>query len=164
MRKQSASVMDPVWFVLVDAQHCRLIRAQRNKLGSLRLVEVDRLENELPVHERGRPMALAGMTGHTFAALHHDDEEMDRRFVSQIVAWLAAQSRRRGIDRLTLWATPRIVGILRKSHLGPLAGRLDLRVGNLMHIDNGRLTDHQRIRGLFTASAGFGNTAAVARA
>jgi protein required for attachment to host cells len=148
MKKKDTRAADHVWFALADAQKCRLLRCHLTKQGTPHVDECDALDNELPEHEHGRPMALGGMTGRSFAALHHDEEEAERRFAAQIVEWLQKKSARYGIERLTVLASPRILGVLRKTPPGSLKGCIDEREGNLMHLETDALSEHSMIRRL----------------
>lgn len=93
-------------------------------------------------------MALGGMTGHSFAATHHDEEEAEKRFAAQIVEWLRERRAHYGIERLTVLAPPRLLGVLRKTSLGSLKGRIDVREGNLMHFEPDALSEHPLVRRL----------------
>jgi protein required for attachment to host cells len=137
-----------VWFALADTKKCRLFRVHLTEKGTAHVDERDVFENELPEHEHGRPMALGAMTGHSFAAPHHDEEETERRFAAQIVEWLQEKRTRLGIEHLTILASPRFLGVLRKTSLGSLKGRVDEREGNLMHLATDALADHPLIRQL----------------
>ncbi|MBU0640453.1 MAG: host attachment protein [Planctomycetes bacterium] len=148
MKRKDATAEDFVWFALADAKKCRLLRCYLTKQGTPHVDECDALDNELPEHEHGRPMALGEMTGHSFAAPHHDAEETDRRFAAQIVEWLRQRSVAYGIERLTVLAPPRLLGVLRKTPLGSLKGRLEQREGNLMHFETDALSEHPLIRRL----------------
>jgi protein required for attachment to host cells len=148
MKNKDTRSADHVWLALADAQKCRLVRCGVTKQGTPRVDECDVLDNKLPRHEHGRPMALGGMTGHSFAAPHHDEEETQRRFAAQIVEWLQQQSTEHGIERLTVLAPPRLLGALRKTPLGSLKGRIEEHEGNLMHLETDALSEHPLIRRL----------------
>jgi protein required for attachment to host cells len=148
MEKNETRAMDYAWFALADAQKCRLLRCHLTKRGTPHVDECDALDNEPPEHEHGRPMALGGMTGHSFAAPHHDEEEAERRFAAQIVKWLQERCAHHGTERLTILAPPRMLGVLRKTPLGSLKGRIEQHEGNLMHLEAEALSAHPLMRSL----------------
>ncbi|HUU98714.1 MAG TPA: host attachment protein [Phycisphaerae bacterium] len=150
MKNKDTRSPDHIWFALADAQKCRLLRCHLTKQDTPHVDECDALDNELPEHEHGRPMALGGMTGHSFAAPHHDEEEAERRFAAQIVEWLQDRFAHYGIERLTVLAPPRLLGVLRKTPLGSLKGRIEEREGNLMRLQTDALSEHPLIHRLLT--------------
>jgi protein required for attachment to host cells len=78
----------------------------------------------------------------------HDVEEKERRFAGKIVATLQENAKKHEIDRLVIFAPPRMLGALRKVSSGLLAGHLKELEGNLMRLDTGQLADHPMVRDL----------------
>lgn len=140
MGKTNVEVRDHAWFALVDAEHCRLLCCCLTRQGTQHVDEYGRFENTLPEAEHARPMGQDGMT--------HDIEEEERRFGAQIVDWLGRQARKHQIDRLVIFAPPRMLGVLRKASSGLLAGHLKELEGNLMRLDAGQLAQHPMVRQL----------------
>jgi protein required for attachment to host cells len=108
--------------------------------GTQHVNEHGRFENTLPEAEHARPMSQDGMT--------HDIEEEERRFAHEIVEWLQESARKHEIDRLVIFAPPRMLGVLRKASSGLLAGHLKELEGNLMRLNAGRLAEHPMVRDL----------------
>ena len=131
------------WFALADAEHCRLLCCRLTKQGTQHVDEHGRFENTLPEAEHARPMGQDGMT--------HDIEEEERRFGAQIVDWLRRKVEEHEIDRLVIFAPPRMLGVLRKGSSGLLKGHLQELEGNLMRLDAGQLADHPMVRELVQA-------------
>jgi protein required for attachment to host cells len=146
--KRTPKLRAHAWFTVADAKRCRLLRCRLTAQGTPHVDQIDKLESKPPEHEHGRPMALAGMTGHSFAAPHHDIEEEVRRFAAQIVEWLQEKSAHYGIERLTILAPPRLLGALRKTPPGSLKGRIEELEGNLMPLEVDALSEHPLIRRL----------------
>ena len=65
--------------------------------------------------------------------------------------WLKKRVAEHDIDRLVIFATPRILGLLRKAPSGLLQGHLEEIEGNLMRLQTGELAEHQMVRGLVLA-------------
>jgi protein required for attachment to host cells len=78
----------------------------------------------------------------------HDVEEKERRFAGNIVEWLQENAKKHEIDRLVIFAPPRMLGILRKASSGLLPGHLKELEGNLMRLRVGQLAEHPMIRDL----------------
>jgi protein required for attachment to host cells len=137
----------PAWIALVDAERCRLLRCDRTKAGTLRVEELTALENQWPKHRRGRPMALGGMTGGSYAAPHHYAAERVRRFAEDVSKLLAAECGQRRVDRLTIIAPARVLGELRKRSTSR-DGSWELREGELMQFSTAALAGHPVIERL----------------
>jgi len=137
-----------VWFVLVEEERCRLLQAEVTKLGTPHVEEHDAFENRHPQPELGRPQALGGMTGHSYAAPHHKAGERVRRFMKESVNWLTSQMAERQIERLVIFATPRLMGALRQVDFGQAEARIELKEVNLGRLRVHELAEHQFIRQL----------------
>jgi protein required for attachment to host cells len=138
------------WFALVDAERCRLLRCDLTKQGTHRVQEARAFENRWPKHRHGRPMALGGMTGDTYASPHHYVGERLRRFASDVVKRLRAECTEYLIERLTIIAPPRLVGELRKLD-DVRNGRFEFQEGELMQFSTAALAVHPLIRNLVDA-------------
>ena len=134
MSKTTIERQDYAWFALADAEHCRLLRCHLTKRGTPHVDEHDALENTFPEHEHLWPQRGDGMT--------HDVEERERRFAGEIVDWLQKRAKQREIDHLAIFATHRMLGVLRKAPLGLLKGHLEKLEGNLMRLEAGQLAKH----------------------
>ncbi len=127
------------WFALADAEHCRLLCCRLTAQGTQHVEEYDALKNTLPEQEHARP-TTGGMT--------HYVEEEERRFAGEIVQWLQKQAQAHRADCLTVFAPPRMLGVLRTVPLGPLIGRVEELQGDLMRLRAGQLADHPMVRQL----------------
>ena len=140
MGETNAEQRTHAWFALVDAEHCRLLCCRLTKQGTQHVQEYGRFENTLPEAEHARPMSHDGMT--------HDIEEEERRFGAQIVDWLRRKAEEHEIDRLAIFAPPRMLGVLRKASPELLKGHLKELKGDLMRLDAGQLAEHPMVRQL----------------
>jgi protein required for attachment to host cells len=144
MNKTNVEQRVHAWFALADSEHCRLLCCRVTEQGRRHVQEYGVLENTLPEAEHARPMSGDGMT--------HDIEEEERRFGSQIVEWLRANAQKFDIDRLAIFAPPRMLGVLRKASSGLLKGHLQELIGNLMRLDAGQLAEHPTVVELMRTS------------
>ena len=78
----------------------------------------------------------------------HDVEEKERRFAGQIVSWLKKRVGTYEISRLVILATPRMLGVLRRTRARLPNGHLRGIEGNLMRLDAGMLAEHPMVRNL----------------
>jgi len=140
MHKTKVEQQNYAWFALADAEHCRLLCCRLTRQGTQHVDEYGAFENTLPEAEHARPMTGDGMT--------HDIEEEERRFAHEIVEWLQEDAKKHAIDRLVIFAPPRMLGVLRKASSGLLAGHLKELEGNLMRLDAGQLAQHPMVRDL----------------
>ena len=140
MHKTKVEQQNYAWFALADAEHCRLLCCRLTRQGTQHVDEYGAFENTLPEAEHARPMTGDGMT--------HDIEEEERRFGAQIVDWLRRKAEEHKIDRLVIFAPPRMLGVLRKASSGLLAGHVKELEGNLMRLDAGQLAQHPMVRDL----------------
>jgi len=131
---------DYAWFALADAAHCRLFRCHLTERGTQHVAEHGSLENTLPEQEHARPMTQGGMTHHV--------EEKERRFAADVVQWLQKEAQEHKVERLMIFAPPRMLGALRKVPSGSLEGHLEEFQGDLMRLAPGQLAEHPMIRAL----------------
>ena len=143
MRKTNVERQDCAWFALADTEQCRLLRCQLTKRGTQHVDQCEAMENTFPEHEHLRPQARDGMM--------HAVEEKERRFAREIVDWLRKRVGRREIDRLVIFATSRMLGLLRKASSGLLKEHLEELEGNLMRLEAGQLAEHPMVRKLVQA-------------
>lgn len=142
MRKTNGEQRGHAWFALADAESCRLLGCSMTRRGKHHVDEYDAFENTLPEQEHARPMTNAGAT--------HNVEDKERRFAGEIVAWLQKKADQYHLDRLVIFAPPRMLGVLRKTPLGSLRGQIEELKGNLMRLNAGQLADHPLVRELVT--------------
>ncbi len=145
MTKMIPGLQNHSWFALTDAESCRLLSCSMTRLGKHHIDEYSVFENTMPEHERVRPVTNAGLTHHT--------EDRERRFAGEIIEWLQKKSKEHQIDRLAIFAPPRMLGVLRTVPLGSLKGHVSELHGDLMRLSAGQLADHPMIRELLTQHA-----------
>jgi protein required for attachment to host cells len=144
MTKTDTGLRNHAWFALADAEHCRLLCCRFTRRATQHVEEHDAIENTFPEQEHARPTTEGGMT--------HDVEEKERRFAGQIVKWLQEKAEEHEIDRLVIFAPPRMLGLLRKAPPGLLKGHLEELQGNLMRLEAGQLAQHPMVRELVLAA------------
>ncbi len=140
MGKTKVERQNHAWFVLADAEHCRLLCCRLTEQGTQHVDEHETLDNTFPEHEHLRPQTGDGMT--------HDIEEKERRFAGQIVGWLKKRVDTHKIGRLVILATPRMLGVLRRFRPRLSNGLLQGIEGNLVRLEAGQLADHPMVRDL----------------
>lgn len=121
-----------VWFVLASDQRARLFQMDIRPPGHPHIEECDAIEFEWEGREHGRP-ALSDRRGHSYAVSSHEADEDRHRFVRQLVRWLPGAMQSHAIDRLTLFAPPKTVGVLRELCPAPLAQKLNIVVKELVN-------------------------------
>jgi protein required for attachment to host cells len=133
------------WIFIVDNGQGRLLKGAPAPRGRFRLELEDSIANKWEAHQRGRPSPLAGRTGHSYASVGHEDEEMMKRFARDVAGWLDEKTSRLDIDRLALFAPPRFLGALRQAWSPRLAIRVEEHEGDLGYMAPGDLVRHRAI-------------------
>lgn len=136
------------WVMLADAGCGRLLECNSAPLYRCHVEEVDRIENTWEGHEHCRPSPLASKNGHTYASLGHDSDEDLDRFARELAPWLQRQIADHGIDRLTFFAPPRLLGAFRKERPVQLGNCLEERHGDFVGLDVKQISNHPAIREL----------------
>jgi len=144
MGKTSSGQRNQAWFALADEERCRLFRCGLTERGTQHVDEHEGLKKTLPEQEHARPMTEGGGSTHYV-------EEQERRFAGQIVEWLQKKAGEHEIDRLVIFAPPRMLGALRKVPPESLKGHLEELKGDLMRLEAGQLAEHPMIRDLMRA-------------
>ena len=137
-----------VWIVLANDHQARLISAKRTPTGRCHLSETEAIENPIPTHDRGRPIALHGMTGHSYADNLRTLDEERRRFARQLSRWIHTLLQRHDVQHLTVFAPPKLIGCLRVAIKKDHTERIDLIVENLMRLSNDSLRCHHSVMSL----------------
>lgn len=140
MSKTSVERRNHAWCALADAEHCRLLCCRLTQQGTQHVDEYGAFDNTLPEQEHMRPATGGGET--------HDVEENERRFAAEIAKWLQKQAKNCELDRLTIFATPRMLGVLRNTSFGVIKGGMKQIQGDLMRLNAGQLAEHPMIRNL----------------
>ncbi len=142
------------WIVVVDNGRGRLLRGTQVPPGRYHLEETGSIENKWEEHEHGRPSPRWGKAGHTYASLGHEDEERMSRFARNVAKWLEQTTGERKIDRLSLFAPPRFLGVLRQTWSPRLAQRIAEHESDLGYMAAGDLARHQSIVKVLDADNG----------
>jgi protein required for attachment to host cells len=140
MSKTSVERRNHAWFALVDAEHCRLLCCSLTQQGTQHVDEYGTFDNTLPEQEHMRPMSQAGET--------HNVEENERHFAAEVAEWLQKQGEKHELDRLTILAPPRMLGVLRNTPFGSMRAGMKQVQGDLMRLNTGQLAEHQMVRNL----------------
>jgi protein required for attachment to host cells len=143
------------WFAAVDAQRCRLLRLDRPKSAISGVEEVGVLDNSWRRQKRGLATSVGGPAGNCDPPPPGLVAEQLRRFMQEVMNWLNAECRARGINRLVVLAAPRALAQLRRSPDSP-GGTFDFRPGNLMHFSTSVLAVHPVVRSLLGGETGDG--------
>jgi protein required for attachment to host cells len=142
---------NPRWLVLADTERGRLLQAGRTEMGSVHVEPIDRIEHRTDRYEHSRPSPRAGQTGDTQD--DHEDEEEEKRFARRLSRWIGDHVQRHGIERLVLFASPRMLGTLRKLTNGRgLPAHIDSRDTDLTSLTVEQLTEHRAIQKLVAAT------------
>lgn len=138
------------WITAADARRARLLHCSPLPPGEPRCELTDSIDNRWEEHQRGRPSPLKGKGGHSHADFGHEDEQRLDRFAHDVVQWLEKQLEQRGIDRVTLFAPPKLLGELRRVYPASLKGRIDDAEGDFASMDENQIarnaTVHKRLR------------------
>lgn len=136
------------WIIVADHYQAKLLGCNATPTGRCHLTEYSSIESPIPDIEFGRPRAMAGMTGHSYAANHRRLEEEYRRFARQLGRWISACMERFGIDKLTAFVPDRshqdVLAHLRHAY----RDRVTLRGENLLKLSHDELCRHPIIAGL----------------
>ena len=134
-----------LWLLIADHYQARLLGCSETPTGRCRFTEYSTIESPIPDIEFGRPYALAGMTGHSYAANHKRLEEEYRRFAKQLGRWINTCISRFRIQELTAFVPDR-------SHQDVLAqvshdfrDRVTLRGENLIRLSHDALCRHHLV-------------------
>ena len=133
------------WIVLANDHQARLVTARRTPTGRCHLSEAEAIESPIPAHDRGRPAALNGMNGHSYADNLRTLEEERRRFAKQLSQWLHTLLDQHHIQHLTVFAPSRSIGYLRELIRKEDIAHVDLIDENLMRLPNDALRSHHAV-------------------
>lgn len=151
------------WIVLANDHQARLLSARRTPTGRCQVVERDEIESPMPTRDRGRPSALNGMSGHSYADNLRALQEERRRFAKQLARWIDALLKRPAINKLTVFAPSRMIGSLREVLGAKHRGQIQLIDENLINMPSDTLCRHPaitRLVGLQRAAGGHPISAA----
>lgn len=136
------TLQECAWFALVDTERCRLLRCERTEWGGQHFREVSVFENWWSKHGR----RVLGRITHNGCGSQHDYAgERVRRFANDVIDRLEAECRERLAKRMTIIATPRLMGELR-SLCHSQNGLFELRESELTQFSASTLADHRLIR------------------
>ncbi|MBI1367163.1 MAG: hypothetical protein GC162_00770 [Planctomycetes bacterium] len=133
------------WVVAADANGARLLEYSLVHGGRRHMDERNAIENHEEPHQHNRPSPLAGKDGHSYASRGHETEEMMRRYARTLTDWLRQQVHMHHIEQLTLFAPPRLLGVLRQTWTNGLSGRIESHEADLNHIAVAELANHPAV-------------------
>jgi hypothetical protein len=144
------------WIITADTRRATLFACEPVPGGGTRLERLTSIVNAHEgEHERHRPSLLGGAerrgaasrsSAHAAphaAAERRTEEEERRRFARDLSSWLAEVRRQFGVTAVTLFAPPRLLGVLRE-HVN--AGETELREADLAHLRPQKLSVHPAVR------------------
>ena len=143
------------WLVTADGRGATLFSCSHTPKGELHLEPVRSLKNAHEGdHEHHRPSLLGGSErqgGKNYASSHaaphsvapgHEVEEGEQRFVKDVKEWLGGATKDLGISRMCVFASPRLLGGLRR-HIRASA---DFHEAELTHLSTGQLAAHPAVK------------------
>ncbi len=132
------------WILVIDHRTGRLVRG-RIAENRPYLDDVARLTNDEPERERQRPSVRSGHGSHSYASLHHEEEELRHRFAKVAAAWLTPLVQQHKIQHLTVVAPGHLIGALRKAWPPRLAQVITEHEGELSGLSPTALAQHVAI-------------------
>lgn len=148
------------WLVTVDGRRANLFTCSKTDGGKLHIGHVRSLENgHEREHERHRPSMLGGAeqrggnrsganaAPHSASPGHGAEEEL-LRFIREVNDWLRHASVELGMSagRVSVFAPPRCLGLLR-NQMGDLDSKnMDLLEGELTRLSPQELSEHQAVK------------------
>ena len=104
----------PILLVVADHQHARLLSCTRLRTGRVHVDLISTLGERWNQDQHKMQPSRGGAPGHNYENLGHTEEERIHRFAKEISAWLAHELAHRPLERLVLFAEPRVMGALRR--------------------------------------------------
>ena len=111
------------WIAVMNGREGRLLRGRRVRFGKsrrLRLEEVEAIGNPLWELDRG---AALGAEGYDPRRVGSRRSELFARYAVDLVKWLDAHVKKHSIEELEVFASPRLLPLLRSMYPAALAGR-----------------------------------------
>jgi protein required for attachment to host cells len=155
------------WIATADASRIALFTCRLSPGGDLRVEHARSLESpRREEHERHRPSLLAGArscgtlnrsgthAAPQAASSDRDDDEGQRRFARHIGAWLSHAARDLGAGQVSVFAAPRLLGLLREELERHPAVQADLHAGDFAHLRAAELAKHPAVRGVLLTPSG----------
>lgn len=130
----------PVWFMVASHHKARLMKGELTPIGRCRVQEQASLEHEGMEKDYQRPSPRMGRSGS--AQDHHTPEESASRFARKVATELEKMMVQHGIEGVTLFAPPRMVGALKKAISGRMAQQVEVCQADLAHLDDSKLAQY----------------------
>lgn len=137
------------WFVVLDSQKARLLRASHTQKGSPHLEEIASLQNSFVAGEHHRP-DRAGAPGRG-ASFGHEQEEKLAHFAREVKPWLQKELTAHAVATCALFAPAHTLGALRKVIDKQLAAKLVEHDVELAGLPVAQLATHPRITALLSS-------------
>jgi protein required for attachment to host cells len=129
------------WLFLVDRNGGRLLQITQTMHGRPHLDEVAGLENTWKEHVKNRPSVVTGKDIHI-----REQEQVMNRFGKELGAWLQQQIGAFRIERVHMFAEPRLIGELRKVFPKTLNGHVIEHESELAPLKNDELLKHPSVQ------------------
>lgn len=140
------------WILLLDRRHGRALEFRRTPNGRPRLARHDELLIEPePVDDRQRLAPRNERHGMAASDWQSHEEEVLRRDARRAADWVRGVLRDHALDSAVLFCPTPFVGALRKQLDGEVGEHLDLRHGDLLHLDEAALLAHPALAPLLAA-------------
>jgi len=137
------------WVVLVDARRAKLLRVSVGEEGHVRLDTRQTLESQWEHADPGRPSQyIPKRNGHANPGTGHDVEENVRRFALEFRDWLHRAIDKHRIERVEMFASPRLLGLFRKLLPAAVAAHVREHTGDLVSMTTEQLREHPAITAL----------------
>jgi len=131
------------WFALAGAERCRLLCCRLTQHGTQYVEQRGVLENAVSEHVNPRPATEGEET--------HDIEETELRFARDTAEWLNQNAADQEMTRLVVFATPRMLGLLRRTSFYVTNGHLAEAGDKVMRLQASELADHPLVRDVIRA-------------
>jgi len=141
-------VRNGAWFIVVDRGRGRLLRCSLLPPGRVHVDELDAIDGPPDEREHGRPSPRAGRGGYTYASGGHETEQQLHRFAKEVASWIGRKLEEHRIDRLDLFAAPRLLGELRKLYPAAWDGRVREHQADLTQVTTAELSKHPAVADL----------------
>ncbi|TVQ34504.1 MAG: hypothetical protein EA376_00090 [Phycisphaeraceae bacterium] len=137
------------WFVTADDRCAKLYSLRDVRGGRRRVSEHESVRSDWEdYHERGRPNPLgrgpSANAAQGFAARGHQDQEERNRFARDVKAWIESRMKEREINRISVFAAPRMLGALR-AEFGDDPPGVSLHEGEFTPLHAHQLAEHPAI-------------------
>jgi len=136
------------WICTADARGAKLLRCGVAPPGRCHVELADSLVYETHPHNHDRTNPVAGRRDRISRPQGHESENQLHQIAKQLTAWLERNVNDRRLERVVVFAPPKLLGVLRKTYPPALNSRLRAREADLAHLDAHALAHHPTVRQL----------------